>query len=155
MTGQLFNPSLTHAAPMFTLGCLLWDDAGNAWLYVRVNEDVSAHHCVMVQNDYEEAQMISTSRLNASSDEGSARIGIPRVAIAEDDYGWIQLYGHAMCQTGAISNLESYSYSTSTAGTLDDDSSGAHRTRNVIFQTSGAAGVRPVHLNWAGGVRYV
>ena len=53
MTGQLFNPSLTHAAPMFTLGCLLWDDAGNAWLYVRVNEDVSAHHCVMVQNDYE------------------------------------------------------------------------------------------------------
>ena len=153
MTGQLFSPDVT-GEDMFTPGCVLWDDFGNAWMYVRVNEDGAANHCVMVHEDYTQAQMISTDRLNATAVEGSARIGIPRVAIPSGEFGWIQLYGHAQCQTGAISNLESYSYSTATEGTLDD-ATGGHRTRNIIFLTSGAEGVRPVLLNWAGGVRFV
>ena len=157
MADPIFNPDIAGDVSMYTPGCTLWDLEGKAWMYIRAVGNLTRNHVVMVQKDPSNARLATTARLSASSDEGSARLGIPRIDIADDEYGWIQMYGPALVETdGAISNLDSYSYSTSTAGKLDDNSSGTHRTRNIVFWTApSAAGTAECMLNWAGGVRYV
>ena len=157
MSDQIFNPDIVDEASMYTPGCILWDDAGCAWCYVKVTEACGPNLVVMVQRNLSAAMLITTDRLNASSDEGSARIGIPRSIIPSDYYGWIQMYGPARVETdGAIGNLTNYSYSTDVPGKLDDASSGTHRTRNIIFTTvPSGAGTSECLLNWPGGVRFV
>ena len=157
MSDQMFNPDIVDEMSMYTPGCILWDDAGCAWMYVKVTETCGPNLVVMVQRNPSSAQLITTGRLNASTDEGSARMGIPRTTIPDDFYGWIQMYGPALVETdGAITNLEQYSYSTAEEGKLDDNSSGQHRTRNIIFWTApNSAGTAECMLNWPGGVRYV
>ena len=157
MAVEIFSPEIATARSMHTPGMILWDDRGNAWLYIKAAENLTANHVVMVQKDFANALMITTGRLSASADEGSARLGIPKVAIADNEHGWIQVYGPALVETnGGISNLESYSYSTSVAGKLDDSSSGTHRTRNIVFWTApSSAGTAECMMNWPGGVRYV
>ena len=156
MANEIFNPALTDTIPMYTPGVLLWDDRGKAWVYVKASEDIAKYAVVMFQLD-NVAQEITTGRLNASSSEGSDRLAVTLVDVPDDDYFWAQVYGNATAKiAGAISNLEQYSYSSATAGAIDDNSSGNHRTRNIIFLDSpNAAGTAEVLMNWPGGVRFV
>ena len=150
-----FNPLVASTAQRFMLGETRWDRTGGAWVYVQTSEAVEPKHCTMFQRSHI-AQHITTARLNATADEGTSRLGMPIVNIADDDYGWVQVYGNTVgLVTGAITNREQYSYSTSTVGEFDDGT-GGHRTRNVIFQNApNAAGDVQILMNWPGGVRFV
>ena len=156
MSTEAFSPKITTPTSMFTPGMILWDDRGGAWCYVKAREDIAQWAVVMFQLD-SMAQEITTGRLNASSDEGTSRLGVPNVDVPDDHFFWAQVYGNTKAKVaGAISNLEQYSYSSATAGALDDNSSGTHRTRNIIFLDSpNAAGLAEVLMNWPGGVRFV
>ena len=153
---ESFNPEIVNESSMFTPGCILWDNKGSAWCYVEAAEDISKSAVVMFQRD-NVAMETSSARLNASTSEGSDRLGVARVDVPDNYFFWAQVFGIADVLTnGAIANLESYTYSTDTHGKLDDNSSSTHRTRNIVFMTApNAAGTAVCMLAWPGGVRYV
>lgn len=73
-----------------------------------------------------------------------SRVGVAQAALADNEYGWFQIYGKGGVRTAASAAKGTRLNSTGTAGQLDDDgTAGAEQILGVVLLTAtgGAAAV--------------
>ena len=124
----MFNPTITDVVAQFTPGCTLFDDDGNAWTYVRASSAITAHHCAMWIDTFS-GQMVTTAR--SSAEDNAFFAGWALVDVPSGEYGWMQVYGTGQMQVSASFSKGGYPYTTTTAGEVDDASSGNQRIRRA------------------------
>ena len=152
MTDNTFNPEIEGPVSMFTLGAVLWDDRGRAFTYVRAGANCGQYDLVKWAPGTYSAIPASTANMNQ---RGEA-LGCPQVAIGSGNYGWVQVFGFGRARVAGAVDTDEYSYSSSTAGAIDNVSSGNIRTRNIVFAgTTSGAGVVDCMFGWPGDLRYV
>lgn len=94
MSKLVFNPNLTYDVPgEYTLGDIglgSGKEAGREYVFVKVDADIDAKQLVRITDS-------GGGRVAApgSSNKGD-RVGIANVDIADDHFGWIQVYGHSV-----------------------------------------------------------
>lgn len=91
--------------------------------------------CVEGQNgDFTMASVTSTSP--GVSGPGS-RVGVAQVALADNQYGWFQIYGRGPVRTLASAARGTRLNTTATAGALDDDgTAGSEQIFGIVLTTA-------------------
>lgn len=91
------------------------------FVYGRANGAVTALGYVCVeQTGFDFAMATVTLTAPGSSGPGS-RIGVAQAALADNEYGWFQIYGKGSLRTLASAAKGTRLNSTATAGAVDDD----------------------------------
>ena len=154
MADQMFNPTIVDPAPGFTLGCTLFDDDGNGWVYVKAATAIPAHYVAGWRNDFS-ARLIDTTR--STTWDRTFFCGFALVAIPSGEYGWFQVWGFGMMQAAANMAAGAFPYTTSTAGQVDDAASGNHRVRNCgsLSARGSTAGLVPAMFAFPASDRIV
>jgi hypothetical protein len=110
--------------PEFKLGsrfCLEDADGTKEFVYGRANGAITGlgYLCVeLTGNDF--AMLSTTTSAPGSSGHGS-RVGAAQAALADNEYGWFQVYGKGSARTLASAAKGTRLNSTGTAGAADDD----------------------------------
>lgn len=148
------DPTVTHTTPQFDLGQIGWNitsDGAKAYTYVQANGAITAAGYVCDFGNDHQAAMCTTTTTAPGTGAGK-QVGVAAVAFADNDYGWLQVYGKAAAvrvsaSCAAYTNLNS----TATAGQLDDDATaGAEVIDGIVIDTAegGAAGTEAGLLTW-------
>lgn len=111
-------------------------DRGDEYVFVQANGAITAGDIVIISEAYQADQLDTTSSGGAIGDA----VGVAKVAMADNEYGWVQIYGtytDANVATGATANT--VLNSTSTAGRIDDDATSGSETITGLYATETAA----------------
>jgi hypothetical protein len=142
--GAKFNAA--EAAPLFALGTVMWSDTGKAYVYCQANGAITGDGYVVAIDRTFQAIMLSTS-----NDAAGITVGVASTDFADNEYGWIQVYGPANVRVAASAAANAVLNTTGTAGQIDDDGTAASfDISGVILTTAngGTAGTAPGVLNW-------
>jgi len=135
--------------PAFALGTIMFGSSGTAFMYVQFGTGGATglgYVCNVNPATYE-AVMTSTS-----NDLLGAKVGVAQNVAAEDDYGWLQVYGP--CQVFGVQSALANNRvaATGTGGIVDDaGAAGTLYIDGLIFTTavSGAGNaLAAADLNW-------
>jgi len=111
------------AVPEFrvgTMGYLDDEDAGTkAFLYVHAAEIITAAGYLCQVGSAGEIQMVDSTSSAGGVGQG-LRVGAAMAAMADNDWGWIQIYGKGSLRTLASAAVGTILYSTATPGAVDD-----------------------------------
>ena len=129
----IFDPTLVTAAPGHTLGMRAQDDNGEEFIYVQAGGSIAIRRVVVITEAFQ-AQTV-TAALGAIGD----RCGVVPVAFADNEYGWVSIYGTGNIYTRASCAPNTRLYTSATAGTLDDTATSQEEIKN-IYQTTAAVG---------------
>ncbi len=123
------------------LGDRLVAQDGKEWVYIRASGAITgAGYVCSLDEDYQ-AAMLSTSTAAIGD-----RVGVANCAFADDDYGWLQVYGPCIVAVAPSCAANVILNTTSTAGFLDDDGApGAMSALGLVLTTAkdGVAGTAP------------
>lgn len=129
------------AAPAFRLGTVAgYDDPDNGYqefVYGRAAGAVTGagYACVEVTG-FDFAMASTTTTAPGSSGPGS-RVGVAQAALADNEYGWFQIYGKGSLRTLASAAKGTRLNSTGTAGAVDDDgTAGAEQILGAVLMTA-------------------
>ena len=83
-----------HTVPEFDLGQLgaSASDGTKIYQYVQANGAMAVNKVAQIQANYQ-AVVSTTEQIGAS-------LGVTKVAFADNDYGWVQVFGQARVRTG-------------------------------------------------------
>lgn len=130
------------------LGTKVTGNDGSEFVYCQANGAITGDgYVVLIDEDFQ-ADLIDTT--NTASAFGDA-VGVAKVALADDEYGWIQIKGTSTFRGLASAAANASLNSTATAGALDDDgTSGAETIDGIVFTTAvgGSAGNAEGILNY-------
>ena len=111
---------------------------GKEYVYVQASGAITgAGYVVSIDEDYQ-AAMLSTS-----NDAKGDKVGVAPAAFADNDYGWVQIYGPCVIRVAASAAANARLNSTATAGQIDDDgTAGALPVEGAVLTTAngGSAG---------------
>jgi len=110
------------AIPAFRLGTkgrLETDDGTKEYVYVHAAEAITAAGYACQIDSAFEAQMVDSTSSAPGVGVG-ARVGAAMAAIADNEYGWLQVYGKGSIRTLASAAVGTMLHSTATPGALDD-----------------------------------
>lgn len=129
----------------FGLGDLGTDGSGNTFVYVQANGAITGAGYACVIDETFQAAMLSTS-----NDDFGDKVGIPRAAFADNDYGWLQIYGVSTVLVAATVSANTLLMTTSTAGQLEDTATGVSVDGVVLTTANGGGGAAATAcvLNW-------
>jgi hypothetical protein len=116
------------AVPQFRLGTVGgYDDPTNGYqefVYGRANGAITGAGYICVEaTGFDFAMASVTTTAPGASGHGS-RVGAAQAALADNQYGWFQIYGKGSCRTLASAAKGTRLNSTATDGALDDDATG-------------------------------
>jgi hypothetical protein len=129
------------AVPEFRLGTIGgYDDPTNGYqefVYGRANGAITAlgYACVEATG-FDFAMATVTLTAPGASGFGS-RVGVAQAALADNEYGWFQIYGKGSLRTLASAAKGTRLNSTATGGALDDD--GTASSEAIFGVTLGTA----------------
>lgn len=129
------------ASPAFRLGTVGgYDDPTNGYqefVYGRANGAVTAAGYICVElTGFDFAMATTTNTAPGSSGYGS-RVGAALAALADNEYGWFQIYGKGSARTLASAAKGTRLNSTATAGALDDDATaGSEAISGLVLGTA-------------------
>ena len=92
--------------------------AGKEYVFVQANGAITGDGYVVSIDEAYQAVMVDTDTA-ATVTEGDS-IGVAETAFADNDYGWVQIYGAAGVRTAASSAANTRLGPTATAGQVDD-----------------------------------
>ena len=140
----------THETAQFAVGSRTADRQGNEFVYAQASGAISASYAAIIEGANFQAKALTKTLLDANE---AAPIGWPQVAVADDEYAWFQTDGAADIRVNASAGAKAELYTTSTAGQLDDSSSGQTKILRARLTTSrgSGAGTAPAFLNHPGG----
>jgi hypothetical protein len=120
----------SSSAPAFRLGTVgILDHPTNGYqefIYGRADGAVTAAGYVCGEKTDNDWKMLTTTTAAAAGVSGpGSRIGVAMAAIADNGFGWFQIYGKASVRTLASDAAGSQQFSTATAGCIDDAVSGS------------------------------
>lgn len=132
--------------PAFRLGTVGgYDDPTNGYqefIYGRADGAVTAAGYLCVEaTGFDFAMASTTSTAPGASGPGS-RCGAAQAALADNEYGWFQVYGKGSVRTLASAAKGTQLNSTATAGAVDDDATAGSEVINGLTlgtATGGAA----------------
>lgn len=108
-------------APTFELGTIMWG-VGKAYVYVQANGAITGDGYVVVVSQAYQATMIDTDV--AATVELGNKVGVADVAFADNEYGWVQIYGPCGIRTEQDAAANVLLAATSDAGQVDDAGAG-------------------------------
>tara|TARA_Y100000310_G_scaffold274406_1_gene290412 strand:- start:3837 stop:4334 length:498 start_codon:yes stop_codon:yes gene_type:complete len=119
----------------FPLGMKVPLSDGGEAMFVHANGAITQYDCVGIDEDFEAAAITK-----AIVDDGHF-VGFAQVAFADNDFGWVHTKGsNISCRLAASCAADSVLYTTSTAGVLDDSSSGQTKIDGIVGVGSASAG---------------
>lgn len=114
------------------------DESGKVWVYVQASGAITGAGYACVIDETGQAVMATTTTTASAFGD---RVGIPEAAFADDEYGWLQIYGPSSVLGAASCAANTAINSTATAGTLDDDATaGAEVIAGVVLTAAVGAG---------------
>jgi len=138
------------AVPDFRLGTLGgYDDPVNGYqefIYGRANGAITGAGYVCVEATGFDFQLISVTATTPGTAGFGSRVGVAQVALADNQYGWFQVYGKGSVRTLASAAKGTRLNTTSTDGALDDDATaGSEAVFGIVLGTAtgGAAATNP------------
>jgi hypothetical protein len=107
------------------------------FIYMRANGAITGlGYMAVEQTGFDMAQMTDTLTAPGSSGPGS-RCGAAQAAMADNEYGWFQIYGKGSVRTLASAAKGTRLNSTATTGALDDDgTAGLEQIMGVVIGTA-------------------
>ena len=129
------NFTSTTASPTFGVGTRIRGANGSEWVYVQAAGAITgAGRAVVIDEDFQAAMVTTANALRGLS------IGIAAAAFADDDYGWVQIYGVCDIQVAASCAANVGIAATATAGQLDDAvGTGTKNILGLVLTTARAA----------------
>lgn len=138
------NPTQTWGAtavPGFQLGdCGSYDDptyGRQEFIFGRAAGAITgAGYAVVEATGFDFAMVSVTTTAPGASGFGS-RVGVAMVALADNEYGWFQVYGKGNLRTLALAAKGTRLNSTATGGALDDDGgAGSEAIFGIVLGTA-------------------
>ncbi len=129
------------AVPAFRLGTIGgYDDPTNGYqefVYGRANGAVTAAGYCCVELTGFDFALISVTQTTAGTAGYGSRVAVGQAVLADNEYGWFQIYGKGSLRTLASAAKGTRLNSTATNGALDDDAgSGAEAIFGVVLGTA-------------------
>lgn len=148
------DPTKVSTSAEFEVGTVAFNstDAGaKGYIYVQANGAITGDGYVCdIDGSSFDAAMSTTTTTAPGTGQGKA-VGIARAAFADNEYGWLQVYGAGTIRTSASAAAYTNLNSTATAGQVDDDATaGAEVIDGITLDvaTGGAAAVTAGFINW-------
>jgi hypothetical protein len=116
MIGAAFAVATTN--PTFKLGTMAWDDGGKAFVYVQADGAITGDGYVVSITNAFQAKM-TNSGTAATILQGN-KVGVADVAFADNEYGWVQVYGPCGIRTEQDALANAKLASTADSGQVDD-----------------------------------
>lgn len=149
---EVENPAVLNTAMGVTGGSGTGDESCKMYRYVKVTGTgglTGAGYIVAIDPSTWESVMT----VAATGDAGTGMfkpVGVGQAAVAEDGYGWVQVYGSCVLEAAAAAAKFTQVNVTATAGEVDD-ATGA--TLNIVVgavftATATGAGSFAAHVNW-------
>lgn len=127
------------------LGTVQWSDDGKAYVFVQANGAITANDVVIMTEAYQADQIDTTNSAGAIGD----RVGIAPTTFADDEYGWIQIFGPATANVATSAAANTKLNSTATAGRIDDDATAGAETILGLYTTAAeSSNEAPAILTW-------
>ena len=137
----------TTTSPTFELGTIMWGQGGKAYVYVQANGAITGDGYVVTMDESFQAAMLTTS-----NDALGDKIGVVDCAFADNEYGWVQVYGPCGIRTEQDAAANGRLAATADAGQVDDASTvGTLYIEGMVLGTAtgGADAVNTTgSLNW-------
>ena len=127
--------------PAFRLGTVGgYDDPTNGYsefIYGRADGAVTAAGYLCVEATGFDFLMASTTSTAPGASGPGSRCGAAQAALADNEYGWFQIYGKGSVRTLASAAKGTQLNTTATGGALDDDATaGAEVISGVVLGTA-------------------
>lgn len=137
----------TSTSPTFGLGTLLWGQGGKAYVYAQANGAITGDGYAVVLDEAFQAAL-----LTASNDSLGDKVGVVDVAFADEEYGWVQVYGPCGIRSEQDALANGRLAATAVGGQVDDAGSvGTAYVEGMVLGTAtgGADAVNTTgSLNW-------
>lgn len=127
--------------PSFLLGTVGgYDDPSNGYtefVYGRASGAVTGAGYVCVETTGNDFQMISVTATTPGTAGFGSRVGVAQAVLADNEYGWFQIYGKGSVRTLASAAKGTRLNSTGTNGALDDDATaGSEAIFGIVLGTA-------------------
>jgi len=127
--------------PDFRLGTVMgYNDPSNGYqefVYGRANGAITAAGYVCVERTGFDFSMATVTLTTPGTAGPGTRVGVACAAMADNEYGWFQIFGKGPVRTLASAAIGTRLNSTATAGALDDDgTSGAEQIMGIVLNTA-------------------
>jgi hypothetical protein len=129
------------AVAAFRLGTVgAYDDPTNGaqeFVYGRANGAITAAGYACVELTGFDFALISVTQTTPGTAGYGSRVGVAQAALADNEYGWFQVYGKGSLRTLASAAKGTRLNSTATVGALDDDAgSGSEAITGIVLGTA-------------------
>ena len=117
-------------------------DGTKEFVYGRANGAITGEGYLCVELTGNDFAMISTTNSAPGSSGHGSRVGAAQAALADNEYGWFQVYGKGSARTLASAAKGTRLNTTATAGAVDDDGTASAEAINGLVlgtATGGAA----------------
>lgn len=133
--------SASSATAQFRLGTVGgYDDPTNGYqefIYGRANGAVTGAGYLCVEATGFDFAMASTTTTAPGASGFGSRVGAAQAALADNEYGWFQIYGKGSVRTLASAAKGTRLNSTATAGAVDDDgTAGSEEINGLVLGTA-------------------
>jgi hypothetical protein len=133
------------SSPAFRLGTVGgYDDPANGYqefVYGRADGAVTGVGYLCVEATGFDFAMVTTTNTAPGASGPGSRVGAAQAVLADNQYGWFQIYGKGSLRTLASAAKGTQLNSTATAGAVDDDATAGSEVINgiVLLTATGAA----------------
>ena len=129
------------AIPAFRLGSVGgYDDPSvgyQEFVYGRANGAVTGLGYACVEETGNDFALITVTKTTPGTAGFGSRVGVAQAAMADNEYGWFQVYGKGALRTLASAAKGTRLNTTATGGALDDDATaGSEAVFGVVIGTA-------------------
>ena len=137
MSEAIFDPTRVTTKAEFAIHTKASEAGVREYIYAKANGAISVGAVCNVDSAGEADELDSA---NAATINGQP-LGVAQVAIANDSYGWLQVYGPcaAIQVAGAVSKGD-YIWGTTTDGAIDDADVANANLRGITVNARSSAG---------------
>jgi hypothetical protein len=145
ITTALSLGTAVNVFPEWELGTRVHGEGGREYIYVQANGAISANDVVIIDENFQADQIDTTNSAGAVGDKA----GVAPVAFADNDYGWIQIYGACTINVATSCAANTKLNTTATGGRVDDDATaGAETILGLVTTAAEASNTAAGMLNY-------
>lgn len=149
------DPTRVTTTPEFAIGTVIFNSDGangtKGYVYVQANGAITGTGYVCdIDSSSGDAVMCTTTTTAPGAGAGK-QVGVARAAFADNEYGWLQIYGQGVIRVAASCAAYTLLNSTATAGQIDDDATaGAEVIDGIVLDVANgaSAGLVDGFINW-------
>ena len=130
----------------FGVGSMGMDDDSNVYIYCQAGAACG---------QYDACEISGGNEISPTDNGGvrGTRIGVPQVAVADDSYAWVQVYGAGRVNVKASAAANTLLYTHASAGHLEDAETASNASdvaERILLTTARAAsdGDAPCFMHW-------